>query len=342
MLEDDKLSEQLAIGIDIGATKIAAALVTPAGHILQSIQKPTQTTKGLDVVLQDIADTIKRLYNLAPSAVAGVGIGSPGILYPQAGIVHNAVNLGWVNVPLIPYLEAYLKIPTPIYLQRDTLASVLGEYYFGTQARIKDLVYFGIGSGFGAGAIVNGQILTGATQGALELGHLTLSFLDNRCACGRIGCVETILSGNGVLTTALKRLEQSNQPSLLRQLSSLHPKDILQAAQMGDPIATDVLNLAGKVFGIVLALCTAILNPALIVVGGGFGRAALDTLLPIARRELELRILKEHHQSMQIRVSTLESSALGPAALVWYQKNSERLNKINQPSMSLDGDLERR
>jgi glucokinase len=278
---------------------------------------------------------VQHLYNLAPAAVTGVGIGSPGILDPEAGIVHNAVNLGWLNVPLIPYLEAHLKLPIPIYLQRDTFASVLGEYIFGTQGRVRDLVYLSIGSGFGAGAIVNGQLLAGATRGALELGHLTLSFLDNPCACGRFGCVETILSGNGVLSTVLKRLQQSDQPSFLRQFSPLHPKDILQAAHMGDPIAMDVLNLAGRVLGIALALCTAILNPALIVVGGGFGRAALDLLLPTARRELDQRILKEHHQNMLIRVSTLESSALGPAALVWYQQDSERLNKIDQPSMSL-------
>jgi len=335
MFEDAKLSEQLAIGIDIGATKIAAALVTPDGHILDSIQKPTQTQKGSEVVLQDILEIVRHLYNLAPSAVAGVGIGSPGILDPEAGIVYNAVNLGWVDVPLVSYLEVSLNLPIPIYLQRDTFASVLGEYIFGTQGRVRDLVYFSIGSGFGAGAIVNGQLLMGATGGALELGHLTLSFLDNPCACGRIGCVETILSGNGVLTTVLKRLEQSDQPSLLSRFSSLHPKDILQAAKMGDPVAIEVLNLAGKVFGIVLSLCTAVLNPAVIIVGGGFGRAALDMLLPTARKELEHRILKEHHQSMQIRVSTLESSALGPAALVWYQKNSERLKKVSEPGISL-------
>ncbi len=239
------------------------------------------------------------------------------------------MNLGWINAPLVPYLKSRLEKPIPIYLQRDTFAGVLGEYFFGVQGKVRDLVYLSIGSGFGAGAIVDGQILTGATQGALELGHLALSFLDGVCACGRRGCIETILSGNGVLAATLKKLEQTDQPSSLRSLASLHPQDVLQAARMGDLIATDVLGLAGRVLGVVLGLCTAVLNPQLIVVGGGFGRAAFDLLMPTALKELERRVLEENRRQMQIKVSTLVSSALGPAALVWHK--DKKLNRSTKP-----------
>ena len=314
-------AQELAIGVDIGATKIATAVVSAQGEVLHALEQPTEVQNGQEDILRRVAEMIVQLLNQCQTAVVGIGVGTPGIVDPNAGIVRNAVNLGWTNVPVVPSLKRLVGDDLPIFLQRDTVAGTLGEYFLGAGAQSNHLVYLSIGSGLGAGAILNGQILTGATQGALELGHLALSFLDAPCACGRVGCIETVLSGNGVLATTLRQLQVDHQPSLLRKIPQLSPQDVIQAVQEGDGIARQVLQLAGKVLGVVFSICTAVLNPAVIVVGGGFGRAAFDLLLPPALEELERRVLPDVYQSLQIKPSRLTSSAIGAAALVWYGQN---------------------
>ncbi len=309
-------SQELALGVDIGATKIAVAVVNAQGDVLHSIEQPTEVHTGQQDVLRRVAEMIEQM--LQTYAVAGIGIGTPGIIEPSAGVVRNAVNLGWVNVPVVATLREWVRRDLPMYLQRDTVAGTLGEYYFGAGSQSSHLVYLSIGSGLGAGAILNGRILSGANHSALELGHLSLSILDAPCACGRTGCIETVLSGNGVLATTLCWMHAGKHASPLQQIPQLTPQDIIQAARQGDALAQRVMQLAGKVLGVVISICAAVFNPEVIVVGGGFGRAAFDLLLPPALQELEQRVLPEIHQTLHIKPSSLASSAIGAAALVWY------------------------
>ncbi len=168
------MGETLAVGIDLGATKIASALVTESGGVLASRQTLTRSQDGADAVLQRIATEINALLTGAGERVAGIGMGTPGIVNPGEGVVRNAVNLGWDEVPLVSGVRKHLEHDLPVFVGKDTNASALGEYYFGAGSGCRDFVYLSIGSGLGGGLIVNGQIVTGSAWQSSELGHISL------------------------------------------------------------------------------------------------------------------------------------------------------------------------
>jgi glucokinase len=322
---DSHLTE-LAIGVDVGATKIAAALVTAGGEILATGQRRTRPQRGAAAVLDDVAALVNGWLAEHGAAVRGVGIGTPGQVNSDAGVVRNAVNLGWEEVALVDEVKARLPGDLPIWVQKDANASALGEYVYGAAQGVGDFVYIGIGSGLGGGIVAGGRLITGAAWNAAELGHLSLDPGGWLCACGNRGCAETIVSGRGLLAVTREYLEQADHDSSLAQDGEceLTTKAILQHATAGDRLAMAALSHVGRTLGIVMAACVAILNPALIVLGGGLGLAAFDFLVPPARAELAHRTLAASAGHAAILRSQVASSAVGAASLVWYFGKARR------------------
>jgi glucokinase len=324
----------LAIGVDLGGTKIAAALVGRDGRVLETRQVPTPAESGPGAVLDLIAAQIDQLAgSLAPEAtlegrpraalsvaapLSGVGIGSPGQVDSLRGVVRNAVNLGWDEVPLVAEVRQRLTLDIPVWVQKDANASALGENYFGSARSCKDFVYLSIGSGLGGGIVTNGMLVTGADWNAAELGHLSLDPDGLLCNCGSRGCAETVISGPGLLALVENYLALDEVPTRLSLDQDLTTQAILAAAGAGDALALAALREVGRQFGVVMAVCVAALNPERIIVGGGLGLAAYEILLPAARAELRRRVLPVSYRQLQILPSTLASSAVGAACLVWY------------------------
>ena len=311
-------ADSLAIGVDVGATKIASALVTADGRMHASRQALTQAGQGTQAVLERVANHINELATDAPRKILGVGIGTPGQVNSRQGIVRNAVNLGWEEVNLVAEVRSRLKIDLPIWIQKDANASALGEYYLGAARNCQDFVYIGVGSGLGGGVVTNGVLVTGADWNAAELGHLSLDPQGILCGCGQRGCAETIVSGPGLVKLVQRQLAQNHPSSRLSSDQELSTALILAAAQDGDELALSALSIVGEHLGVVMAACISVLNPAVIVIGGGLGLAAFDFLEPAARREITRRTLPASHQNLQILPSRLSSSAMGAACLVWY------------------------
>lgn len=309
--------DQPAIGVDLGATKIAAALVAPDGQVLASRQAPTGAAEGPEAVLARLATMIDGLAAQAPGTVAGVGVGSPGLVDQANGVIYNAVNLGWEKVPLVSGVRDRMSHDLPIRIEKDTNASALGEYYFGGGRGCPDFVYVSIGSGLGGGVIAGGRLVSGANGYAAELGHLSIDPEGPQCVCGLRGCSETIVSGPGLVTVTRNRLLRADVPGDLSATDDLTPAKILKAAHQGDRLAQAAFADLGAALGTVLAACVAVLNPALFVVGGGLGLAGFDLFIPAAQRELERRVPPMGWRELQIIPSQLASSAIGPACLVW-------------------------
>jgi glucokinase len=327
-----------AIGVDLGATKIASALIDASGEVRASRQDLTRAAEGVPAVLGRIAAQVEELRQAAaaemPDApLLGVGIGTPGRVDADAGTVEKAVNLGWEQVPLATEMKARLGGGLPIYLAKDANASALGEYYFGAGRGCPDFVYLGVGSGLGGGALTGGQLVTGGGWTAMEVGHISLDPDGLACACGLHGCAETLASGPGVVNAVrLLRAEQAWDSGLAAEAT---PRDILAAAAAGDPLARAALARSGSWLGIVMAACVTVLNPTRIVVGGGLGLAAFDYLVPAARAELARRTLRSAHQNLQIFPSRLVSSAVGAACLVWYAAQTEGKGGEARPARPL-------
>lgn len=156
------MNDAYAIGVDLGATKIATALVRQDGAVMASRLTATEAAKGEQSVLQRIAGEVNVLVHNAPAPVVGVGIGTPGVAVPTEGVVYHAVNLGWERVDLVKGVQAYLDPPLPVWIQKDTNASALGEYYFGAARGCDNFVYLSIGSGLGGGVVLGGRIVVGS------------------------------------------------------------------------------------------------------------------------------------------------------------------------------------
>lgn len=311
-------TNSLAIGVDLGATKIAAALVRRDGQVLASRQTLTEAEAGPTAVLERIADLTAQLITAAPSRVIGVGVGSPGRVSPAEGVVRNAVNLNWTEVHLVEELRLRLSDDLPVWIGKDANASALGEHYFGAAQGVDDFVYLGVGSGLGGGVMAQGVIVTGADHNAAELGHLSLDPDGWRCSCGLRGCAETIVSGPGFVRLASEYLAAGRFATNLSSQDELSAEQILEAARSGDELAHAALEEVGRILGIVMAACVSLLNPAKIVIGGGLGLAAFDQLVPAARAELTRRTLAASHDNLQILPSRLSSPAVGAACLVWH------------------------
>ena len=312
--------ETLSIGIDLGATKIAGALVSSTGHILEDREVPTHPAEGPTAVIGRIGLLVNQLAdeaNHSSTPLIGAGIGTPGCVDIIRGVVSNAINLAWQEVRLVEELRSYLP-ELPIWIGKDADANALGEYYFGAARGCTDFVYISIGSGLGCGIFSGGRLLTGSSGYAGELGHLSLDPDGLPCACGRHGCAETILSGPG-LVALFKRMSASNRVSDQTDIEETTPKQILNKAQRNDKLSVAVLAEFGRHLGTVIAICTSLLNPEMIVVGGGLGQAAFNWIILAARQELA-RLVLPIHAFPRIAPSLQKTSALGAASLGWYYK----------------------
>ena len=316
-------TETAAIGIDVGGTKIAGALVREDGEVLAAQQTRTQAEQGVPAVIERIADLVEGLVEAAPSTPAGIGIGTPGQVDPHEGIVHNAVNLGWVEVPLRRELNERLSFSIPVQIYHDSSASALGERYFGAAQGYDDFVYLGLGTGLGAAVVTGGRLVMGAAWSAAELGHMVIEEGGAPCACGLHGCAETILSGPGLVRLARQRLESGEGSPILSE-GELTAESILRAAEMGDGVAREAVSEMGRALGKVMAITATVLNPALFVIGGGLGVAAFDQILPTALESLRRNSLPSVHRQVKVRPSSLASSAVGAAALVWYAAETDK------------------
>jgi glucokinase len=323
----EQSEEYYAIGLDVGATKIAAALVSRDGTVLASHQAPTGVRLGPQAVLDRIAAEADALAQDGDGRLKGIGIGSPGQVFSDQGVVRNAVNMGWERVNLVEEIRSRLAVDLPVWIQKDANASALGEYYYGAARGCEDFIYLGVGSGLGGGVMVGGRLVTGYNWNAAEVGHLSLDPAGLRCACGQLGCAETVVSGPGLVTATrqvLARQDPAPATSGARPTSSLPADDtltparILSAARQGDPAALQGLEAVGRALGVVAAAAVALLNPARIILGGGLGVAAFDFLVPPLQEELKHRTLEASLQDLHILPSQLESPAVGSACLVWY------------------------
>lgn len=306
------------IGIDIGGTKIAFALIDSEGTVKEDKRIPTQLADGSEKILDEIGKQVNLFINKYGSSILGIGLATPGYIDTDMGVVKNAVNLNWKDINVVEILKRSIHTSFPIYLQRDTAAETLGEYYFGAGKNCQNFVFLGIGTGFGAGALTSGHLLTGANNLALEIGHLSVDQDGPVCACGNVGCIETLLSGKGLVNRANTLYFASNNPEYARIENFITTEQILALAKDHDSIAESLLSQMAKSLGFVCAMLKTILDPERFIIGGGLGKAIFPMLTIEVEKEMYNRVLKLDNRRVQFYKSSLKTSAMGAAAMVWY------------------------
>jgi glucokinase len=303
-----------AIGVDIGGTKIAAAVVTPEGKILNEVRYPTQAVPP-NRLIETIARAITEVRD--GFEVGGACLAVPGFVLTAENKVIFAPNLHEIeNIPLDE--EMGRRTGLSVTVENDANAAAWGEFRYGAGKDIDHQVFITLGTGVGGGVITHGVLLRGAQGAGGELGHVTIDPEGPVCGCGNYGCLEALASGTAIQRRA--REAANDRPgSALGRLAierQVLGEDVTRLAREGDEAAISVLEETGVWLGIGLAGFVNIFNPEVVAVGGGAARAG-EFIVGRARKEVQLRARSPSRDLVEIKVATLgpESGVLGAAAL---------------------------
>lgn len=271
--------KQIIVGVDVGGTAIKMALVTPDGTVVAKLHEPTPVAEGEDGVLQKIADMVHAIiqeHGYAIDHVSGIGVGVPGPIDAENGVVHQAVNLHWRKpVRLKAKLEALTGLPVEV--DNDANTAALGEMWRGAGQGARDLVVITLGTGVGGGVILGGNVVHGINGVGGEIGHITMTPGGGSiCNCGKTGCLETYASATALIREGRLAAANGTSPALANVQAirgDIKAKDVLDAAKEGDTAAVAIVEQAAMYLGLALSHLAIVLNPAKFVIGGGVAAA---------------------------------------------------------------------
>ena len=275
------------VGIDLGGTNIAVGIVDENGNLLFQNSTPTLPVHGQDDVIQRIADAVLNLIHqsaLSTNDIVSVGIGCPGSIDKTTGTVLSACNLGFQNAPIVTKLQELLGLP--VYIENDANCAALAEATVGAASHAQSSVTITLGTGIGSGLVINGQLYGGFNGFGGELGHTVICADDELCTCGAKGCFEAYASATA-LARDTYRAAQKNPKSLLWTYrdsdGTFSAKTAFEAAKCGDITAQTVIAHYIKYLSIGLVNIIKILQPEIIVIGGGVSAAGDALLKPLVK-----------------------------------------------------------
>lgn len=338
----------VSIGIDLGGTNIKFGLVTADGKILSRLNIPTSAEEGPKSVVSRIIKTIRHLASSLSSSgefvgtdssvparlksclqfssqphrvnkvkVKSIGIGSAGLVNHRQGIIHFSPNLpGWKNIPLKKWIEDEVK--AKVFVGNDANAFALGEYCFGAGIGSSSLFGITLGTGIGGGIIFSGKLLLGINQVAGEVGHTSINAFGPKCRCGNYGCLERYAGAEYIVERAIKQLKSQTgkrkpQNSTMLKLSkynysNITPEIISLAAKKEDRLAKAIIKETGFYVGVGVANVVSLIDPEIIVIGGGvsgFGKLLLDSI----KKTVSERIMNFSGRKLKIVLSKLKDDA---------------------------------
>lgn len=300
--------ERTVIGIDLGGTKIAAAVVAEDGTLMERELVATEAELGLDHVLGRLAAVVETLRTRTSRTVRAVGIGAPAPVSPSLGLVWEAPNLpGWERVPLRDILQASTGLP--VALENDARAAGLAEARVGAGRGAQHMVFVTVGTGIGGAVVVDGRLVRGAAETAGEIGHMVMNPAGPRCGCGNLGCLEQYAAGPAIERRAVELL-RTGTPSLLGELApeQLTGERIAEAALQGDALGQQVYREAGHWLGAGIASLVNALNPELVVIGGGVAQTG-DLIFDPVREGVRQHSLRRAHEVLTILPAQLGTDA---------------------------------
>ncbi|MEG1729184.1 MAG: ROK family protein [Bacteroidaceae bacterium] len=311
------------IGLDLGGTNSIFGIVDARGEIKASTAIKTNAYAHVEDYVKAACEALQPIIEVVGGIdkIKAMGIGAPNGNYYR-GTIENAANLLWKGI--IPFAKMFEdRLGIPVALTNDANAAAVGEMTYGVARGMKNFIMITLGTGVGSGIVVNGQVVFGSDGFAGELGHvIAVRGEEGRlCGCGRKGCLETYCSATGVVRTAREFLQQSNKPSVLRDIPSkdLTSLDVGIAAGNGDEIAKEIFNFTGKKLGEACADFAAFSSPEAFVFFGGLTKAGSLIMDPISKA-YEENVLFLYKGKSKLLISGLngsEAAVLGASALGW-------------------------
>jgi N-acetylglucosamine repressor len=305
------------IGLDLAEREFRGAVINLRGEIKHRLHWPINGDRD-GGTLSSISELIDHLLQLAPSPILGIGIGTPGLVDPEKGVVRYAANMDWREFPLGDWLAG--KYHVPIHIANDSQAAALAEFTFGNNGNEPNLIVINICRGIGAGIVLNRRLFTGDRFGAGELGHVVIAEGGALCRCGHQGCLETVVGSESLIRSAQKIAAENPGSALHRFVHS--PEEITievvsRALEAGDEALKSLVGEAGRFLGIALANLVGILNVHRLVISGSpicLGSALLDPV----RQEIKRRSLPALADETIVEFTRLgpDIVILGAAALL--------------------------
>jgi predicted NBD/HSP70 family sugar kinase len=300
------------IGLNLAQDRFVGAIVNLRGEIKETCELPVVGRNG-EQALELVYQILDELLQGDSKPVVGIGVGAPGLINTREGIVLNAVNLDWRDLPLAALLEARYGLPVSVL--NDSQATAIGEYvYGGAHGPDANLVVVNVKQGIGAGILINGQLFQGDGGGAGEIGHLVVQENGTLCRCGKKGCLETIASTQAVINR-LQSARRDEMPTALQ--------DIVADFEAGDPLSREIILNAGRVLGSELGNLVGTLNINKMVLTGDmtqFGKPWLEAVSS-AMHEAALSRMAED-TILEIGTLDYRGCILGASALIIMNNNS--------------------
>ncbi len=307
------------LGVDMGATHVTLALANFAGMVLAERREPLDILDGPEACLARVDAHVQALLaanDLHLHDLSACAIGVPGPVSTQTGAaIAPPIMPGWDGFPIRDELEK--RWQRPVLIENDANLGALGEWVYGAGRGVSHLAYLKVGTGVGVGFIFQGEIYRGAQGYAGEIGHITLVDHGPRCACGNFGCLEALAGGRAIALQGQDAVRRGlpTRLEIIQPPESITARDVAMAAQMGDLAAQKIIADAGNYLGIAIANIVNLLNPEVIVIGGGVAQSG-DLLLESIRKTVRQRSMSGTLDKLRIVSAVLgvRSSGLGAVA----------------------------
>jgi glucokinase len=331
-MPDEKRTDRAAytIGMDLGGTKILAVVAEETGQLTAEAKLKTRAKEGPDAVIGRMVETAGQAVRKARidwSDLLGVGVGAPGPMDPDRGIVYHPPNLpGWDTVALGPKLSDELGVP--VFVENDVNLGTLGEHVLGAGQGTRDMVGIFVGTGVGGGLILDGKLRSGYRHAAAEVGHMIVLADGPVCGCGKRGCLEAVASRTAIerdIRLGVAAGRECLAVDLMEERGRLTSGILAKALQQGDALVAEVLGRAQWYLGLLTASIVNLIDPEMVVFGGGVVEALGDEFLdPI--RVVARQYFMQQARADQVRIVAAKlgdyAGVLGAA--VWARQRSTR------------------
>jgi len=314
------------LGFDLGGTKMLSVLFDDQFQVVIRKRKKTKGMEGVVAGQDRIADLIQETLTdslVTIDQVAGIGIGCPGPIEIDKGIVCIAPNLGWKKVPVGEFLEK--KFGCPVVVMNDVDAGVYGEYRFGAALNAFCVVGVFPGTGIGGGCVHDGRILRGLKLSAMEIGHMKIASTNRSSGVDMPGTLECEASRLSIAAECVKLAYRGEAPELLKlggtDIVNVRSKTIAQAIKNGDKSVERVVRLAAQQVGYGVANIVHILSPDVIILGGGLVEAVPEIYVEEVRRVAKRSVMECYEDTFEIRIAALGDDAGAMGAAAWASKS---------------------
>ncbi len=320
----EKKSERVWVGLDMGATKMRAVVFDNGFKPLSNAKKKTRGHEGAAAGLERAAEVIREALEAAkvePERLTGIGVGCPGPLDLDRGIILDAPNMGWKNVKIKEALEKSFKVDA--FILNDVDAGVYGEYRLGAARGARCAVGVFPGTGIGGGCVYQGELIRGATGSCMELGHIQVLPEGPVCGCGQKGCLEAVASRMAIAAQAAQAAARGEAPALREMagtdLSAIRSSVIARSIEAGDVAVEAIVRRAARWVGVGLASVVNLLSPDIIVLGGGLVEAMPKIYLDEVDRAVRAQCMPAYRKLFRVEIARLDADAASAGAAAWAQ-----------------------